>query len=88
MGSDKQVVSVVFPACAGVILILRLLIWQNTCFPRMCGGDPFIYQPIGCNFVGCLNEEDGNYVYYWDSEDEFGVGDVWMLLSRAWRVCN
>ena len=34
----------------------------------------------------CVHEtdEDGNHIYYLDSGDEFGLGDAWMPLPRAW----
>ena len=30
-----------FPACAGVILLSNLINHHNVSFPHMCGGDPY-----------------------------------------------
>ena len=34
------VLRVVFPACAGVILVAVVVVLEICCVPRMCGGDP------------------------------------------------
>ena len=35
-----------FPACAGVILLLSAVIYDLSTFPRMCGGDPKKFNKV------------------------------------------
>ena len=48
MYSNKPYIVYVFPAGAGVILLLLLKVMDFPSFPRRCGGDPLSY------FYSCL----------------------------------